>query len=180
MHAKITCFTENWGSWNKKSKISVLFVFNTEFQFNYTEQLHDLSFEFKTWIDRWRTVFTVPKINLIAWTFSTQGGYCISYQKKMNKKTPVHSSEVLEDIGQDLILTNIRDKLLFSIKLFYSWDRIRQVWNLYLNSRKTTFMVSAKIKNLVRVKVRTGKHLACEQVSTGKILWLRRQIILTG
>ena len=45
----------------------------------------------------------------------------------MNKKTPIHSREVLEDIGQDLILTNIRDKLLFSIKLFYSWDRIRQV-----------------------------------------------------
>lgn len=48
MHAKITCFTENWGSQHKKSKISVLFVFNTEFQFNYTEQHNDLSFEFKT------------------------------------------------------------------------------------------------------------------------------------
>ena len=35
----------------------------------------------------------------------------------MNKKSPLHSSEVVEDIGQDLILTNIRDKLLFSIKL---------------------------------------------------------------
>lgn len=34
-------------------------------------------------------------------------------------------------------------------------------------------------ENLVRDKVRTGKHLASEQVSTGKILWLRRQIILT-
>ena len=33
------------------------------------------------------------------------------------KKSPLHSSEVVEDIGQDLILTNIRDKLLFSIKL---------------------------------------------------------------
>lgn len=35
----------------------------------------------------------------------------------MNKTNPLHSSEVLEDIGQVLTLTNIREKLLFWTKL---------------------------------------------------------------
>lgn len=64
--------------------------------------------------------FLVPKINLIARTFSRQGDYSIScqnWEKWMNKNNPLHSSEVLEDIGQVLTLTNIREKLLFCIKL---------------------------------------------------------------
>lgn len=87
----------------------------------------------------------------------------------MNKKTPLHSSEVVEDIGQDLILTNIREKLLFSIKLLplgQDTTSLKSVLKFTENEicpseNQTIGRSFAKLnshENLVRDKVRTGKH----------------------
>lgn len=89
----------------------------------------------------------------------------------MNKKSPLHSSEVVEDIGQDLILTNIRDKLLFSIKLLplgQDTTSLKSVFKFTENEicpseNQQIGRSFAKLnshENLVRDKVRIGKHLA--------------------
>lgn len=107
------------------------------------------------------------------------------------QKTPLHSSEVLEDIGQDLILTNIREKLLFSIKLLPLGQDTTSLKSVFKfteneicpseNQTGPSFTKFNSYENLVRDKVRTGKHLDCEQViSSRKILGQRRQVILTG
>ena len=41
---KLRALLKNGETNTKKNNIAVLFIFNTEFQFNYTEQLNDLSF----------------------------------------------------------------------------------------------------------------------------------------